>query len=274
MREAGRFYPASFQELSVLFSVVRRTQDANGARAVILPHAGYLFSLECALAAIAGVGGGFLRIVLLAPSHVIGFAGCALGDYAAWETPFGEVAVDKEEQQRLASLPGFFTADETQAREHALEVEMPILKHFFPDTPVLPITVGQLDGPSLQAAIQGLTPLFEERTLFCISSDFTHYGRRFGYAPLGSDAHAAIRQLDDEAIRLLEQRDRAGFEAFLARTDATICGREVIRMFLELSRGTALQVRCLSRTDSCEIAGNFDGVGYASFLFEQEKKGR
>jgi len=278
---AGTWYPSGREEL------VRRLDEymgpAEGARpeqrlaALIAPHAGYAYS-----GPVAGCGfrhlrrRSFSRVVLLGPSHYAAFSGAALPEADCYVTPLGDVPIDSAAVARLAELPGVRTDDGPFRREHCLEMEIPFLQHALePGWRLLPVLVGGVGGQTgRDRVVDALLPLADPDTLLVASSDFTHYGPRFSYVPFRSEVPRRIRELDMGAVDRILAQDRAGFERYVERTGATICGSGAIDVLLGLLPG-GLQTTLEAYDTSGRITGDWDHtVSYASLLFATPSGGR
>ncbi len=156
-------------------------QGCPAPQALIVPHAGYVFSGEVAGAAFSRIprGHNYKRIFLIGPSHRVGFTGASvdtLYDYAG--TPLGNVPIDIATGQELIRKgAGAFTCrNDAHGREHCLEVQLPFLQMVFEEVPpIVPIVVGTQRLGILQQIAEVLEPYFNEENLFVISSDFSHY---------------------------------------------------------------------------------------------------
>ena len=179
---AGSFYPASAKEIrSMIGPWMHPVDEAKAPQAMIVPHAGYVFSGEVAASAFSRIPRGhvYKRIFLLGPSHRVGFAGASVDTlYAYAETPLGKVPVDNALAKGLIHKgDGAFTfRNDAHDREHCLEVQLPFLQMLFDDVPpIVPIVIGTQRLSVLQAIADALEPYFNEGNLFVISSDFSHY---------------------------------------------------------------------------------------------------
>ena len=180
---AGRFYEAEPERLKAevdCFLADAQTEGAGDVQAVIVPHAGYVFSGGIAGKAFAQIAPKtrYERIFLLGPSHRAAFDGVSVdGGCDDYATPLGKVAVDREVCQELSQKGGMWTyLPEAHRKEHALEVELPFLQarlEVMP--PIVPIVVGTQDRGKLEQAAKELQPYFTPENLFVISSDFSHY---------------------------------------------------------------------------------------------------
>lgn len=244
-------------------------------KGVILPHAGYLFSLATAMAALAPlrkqrVG----RVILLGPSHYVGFHGIAAADYTRWRTPFGDLSAATALQEKLEAWgsPLATVRDDAHDREHSLEVQLPLVQYFFGQPEVLPLVVGSLSMEDVRSLAPKLAALDSPETLWIVSSDFTHYGSRFRYTPFTENVPERLREQDHAAAELVASRDLEGFAAFLGRTGATICGMNPIALFLgildELDPERKIQGSIVAEANSGEQTGDYtNAVGYESLRF-------
>ncbi|MDH3581926.1 MAG: AmmeMemoRadiSam system protein B, partial [Hyphomicrobiales bacterium] len=145
---AGSFYPRDARTLQEtvadLLAEAKGTHNGN-IRAVIAPHAGYIYSGAVAAEAFAGLEAlkdRVKRLVVIGPSHFVSFRGIAAPGVDAFRTPLGEMPLDREAIARTNSLPQVVVEDKPHAGEHALEVELPFLQTLFGAVPVVPLVVG------------------------------------------------------------------------------------------------------------------------------------
>ena len=271
---AGRWYPARRADLVSL--VDRLLADAQArARsatrppaALIAPHAGFSYSGAVAASAFRlAAGASYDRIVILGPSHYFGFPGAAVPDAArAYRTPLGDVTLDRDALASLRGAPGFRADDRLFDPEHALESEIPFLQRVLGEVPPLvPILMGgSATTQDASATADILAPLVDSRTLVVVSSDFTHFGPRFGFVPFESDVPEEIERLDLGAVRTIERGDADGFTRYVEETGATICGRRAIEVLLRL-RIAASGASLLSYDTSGRMTATWDhSVSYAA----------
>jgi AmmeMemoRadiSam system protein B len=239
---------------------------------LIVPHAGYAYSGQA-----AAVGYGQLhtahyrRVVILAPSHFAAFRGIAVLEVDAFETPLGLVPVDRSALEELLTAPLYRSDPEPFHAEHALEIQLPFLQRVLPDVQVVPTLIGDLTSEDLRTAARALKQLIDGKTLFVVSSDFVHYGRRFGYLPFPADGaeqvRAGLRALDMGAIERISAGEAAAFRRYVAETGATICGRVPIALFLTL-HAQRTPGELLAYYTSLDVAGDYEHcVSYASIAF-------
>ena len=165
--------------------------------------------------------------------------------------------------------------DDAHINEHSLEVQFPLIQYFFDAPVVLPLVVGGISAEDAQSLGAALAKLDAPDVLWLISSDFTHYGRKFRYTPFGESADPAeLNRLDREAAELIAARDLTGFVKFLGRTGATICGAHPIAIYLamldRLDPERTVRGRVAAMADSGAVSGDYRTVvDYAGIVFEK-----
>lgn len=240
--------------------------------AIIVPHAGYMFSgATAAFAYKSAKQRKVERVFLLGPSHHIGFRGAAVPEAEVFATPLGDLHVDKELVNELKTYPMFSTHVDVHRVEHSLELQLPFIKHCFGDAKIVPIVIGQLNGEADSRLIgEVLKRFITKDDLVVVSSDFTHYGPRYDYTPfgLGDDAPSRVGDMDGIAFSLLSDLDLEGFVDFLDRTGDTICGMYPCQVLLSMlppsSHGTLLKY-ATSRDSHIEDKNN--SVSYLAIAF-------
>ncbi|MFN8627768.1 MAG: AmmeMemoRadiSam system protein B [Candidatus Binatia bacterium] len=243
-------------------------------RGLIVPHAGYVYSGRAAAAGYARLRSHrYRRAVILAPSHLAAFRGVAVLEVEAFVTPLGAVAVDRQAVETLLHGAPFHRSAEPFYGEHALEIQLPFLQRVLPLAQVVPTLVGSLDRHDLAVAAARLQAVVDGNTVVIVSSDFTHYGRRFAYLPFPAEGAEAVRaglhDLDMGAIERVCAGDPAAFAQYVTETGATICGHVPIALFLTMhaqrSRG-----ELVTYYTSLDVTGDFQHcVSYASVAFPQ-----
>ena len=180
---AGRFYPAdkiSLQsDLSTLFNqCISRTADDN-VRAIISPHAGYVYSGKTAAAAISSISRDkkYNNIFLIGSSHVMSFEGASVYPEGNYVTPLGKIKVNSEIAAALIDKnPVFRFGTDSHVKEHSLEVQLPLIQYWLEKTPeIVPIIIGTTTLSKIREISDALKPWFTPDNLFIISSDFSHY---------------------------------------------------------------------------------------------------
>jgi AmmeMemoRadiSam system protein B len=256
---SGLFYPASAEELrSAVEGYLRETPGRNGApapKAVIAPHAGYVYSGPIAGSAFRTFAGAAAvsaveRVVLLGPSHFVPFRGLALPGHESFGTPLGTVKLQGKGAQAALRLPQVRIIPEAHVREHSLEVELPFLQVLLGDFELVPLVVGEAEPDEVAEVLDRLWGGPE--TLIVISSDLSHY--------LSQDAaRRADRQTADAILSLGGPLD-----------PRQACGAGPINGLLHAARARGLTAELLDLRSSADTAGDPSRVvGYGAFAFHE-----
>lgn len=260
MAVAGFFYPDTAPALSHMVegflaqasNVLSREINGLAPKAVIVPHAGYIYSGQAAAEAYRALqpwAARYRRVVLVGPSHRVAFNGVAVPSVNAFETPLGDVQLDTEGLARLAPLPGVVVSDRAHAQEHSLEVQLPFLQKTLSDFKLLPLVVGNASAELVRQILQ--TVWGDEETLIVISSDLSHY-----------HDYATARQLDAATCNAIERLDDRG----IGHEDA--CGCIGVRALLLMSQQLGMRAKTVSLCNSGDTAGDKSRVvGYGSWVF-------
>jgi AmmeMemoRadiSam system protein B len=255
---AGMFYPADPQELRTAIGGFMANAKPDGAappleapKAVIAPHAGYVYSgpvAASAYARIAPLKGTVQRVVLLGPSHRVGFRGIALPDAESFQTPLGIVAVDRKAVAALAELPQVSVLPAAHLAEHSIEVHLPFLQTVLGAFSLVPLVVGDAEPADIEAVLDRLWGGPE--TLIVVSSDLSHY-----------HSYDDARRLDEATSKAIEALDDSRIEW----DDA--CGRVPVAGLLRVARRRGLSARTVDLRNSGDTAGPRDRVvGYGAYV--------
>jgi AmmeMemoRadiSam system protein B len=255
---AGMFYPADGLELrsmvdGFLADAAQRAGDGGPPpKAIIVPHAGYIYSGPIAASAYARLKAArdtLHRVVLLGPAHRVGFRGLALSSADAFATPLGSVPLDLEAEQAVADLPQVRVLDAAHAPEHSLEVHLPFLQALLADFRLVPLVVGDATAAEVDEVLERLWGGPE--TLIVISSDLSHY-----------HDYATARRMDSATSRAIEALDPAAIDF----EDA--CGRIPVSGLLVAARRRGLHASTVDLRSSGDTAGPRDQVvGYGAYVF-------
>ncbi len=251
---AGMFYPG---HAGVLADEVENFL-ANASpvalpvpKAIVVPHAGYVYSGAIAASAYAllqPAARTIRRVILLGPTHRVGVHGLAVPSCERFSTPLGQVVIDRAAVDGLADLPQVVVADAPHAQEHSLEVQLPFLQTALDDFRLVPLAVGLASTEAVAEVLERLWGGPE--TLIVVSSDLSHY------LP-----YADAREVDDHtAQRVLTcQPDISHDEA---------CGATPLNGLLLAARRHGLQARLVDLRNSGDTAGDrMRVVGYGAFAF-------
>ena len=259
---AGMFYPGEARELAEtvaahLDSADETPQRPGFPKALIVPHAGYVYSGPVAASAydlLRPARGVVKRVVILGPCHRVPVRGLALPRARAFATPLGRIPVDAEGVQAIGDLPQVVESAATHAEEHALEVQLPFLQRVLGDFSLVPLVVGDAPPAAVAEVLDRLWGGPE--TLIVISSDLSHY---HGY-------HAA-REIDAATVRAI-----LDFDAEISHDQA--CGATPVAGMLIAAKRRGLVPRLLDCRNSGDTAGDKRRVvGYASFALGGEGAG-
>ncbi|HXI36699.1 MAG TPA: AmmeMemoRadiSam system protein B [Burkholderiales bacterium] len=257
---AGMFYPGEAHALAaevedLLGGVGEAAPQLGFPKALIVPHAGYIYSgpvAAHAYDAIAPARGVVKRVVLLGPTHRVAVRGLALPTSAFFDTPLGRIPLDPEAFDQVRDLPQVVRSDPAHAREHSLEVQLPFLQKALGEFKLVPFAVGMAAVSEVAAVLERLWGGAE--TLIVISTDLSHYHR-----------YDEARSIDGATIERI-----ASFATDLSHEEA--CGATPLNGLLHLSKSRKLRIKLLAACNSGDTAGGKGQVvGYSSFgVYEGE----
>lgn len=260
---AGMFYPAEAAELSrqiagFLAEAPQPAADAPVPKALIAPHAGYIYSgpvAAQAYALLAPARGRITRVVLMGPSHRVAFRGIATSGADAWATPLGNVPIDRDTVARLMSLPMVGALDKAHEAEHSLEVHVPFLQAVLGDFQLVPLVAGETPRDVVAAVLEEAWGGPE--TLIVISTDLSHYLD-----------YESCRAADSATVAAIEHLDPAAIGSNQA------CGRVPVGGLLLAASRKGLSIKTLDVRNSGDTAGPKDRVvGYGAWaLYEPEEQ--
>lgn len=250
---AGTFYPNDPVALRRTIDrfLASAKQVAAAPKALIAPHAGYIYSgpvAASAYATLSNLQSPVERVVLVGPSHRVGFDGLALSGAAFYSTPLGDIPIDTGAQNEVMDLEAVRVIDQAHALEHSLEVHLPFLQQVLGDFKLVPVVTGDASAEQVGELLDRLWGGPE--SLIVISSDLSHY-----------HDYATARRLDfatSQAIEALAWQDL---------DEESACGRVPIRGLLYSAGERSLTVRTLDLRNSGDTAGSRDRVvGYGAYL--------
>lgn len=257
---AGSFYPEDPKKLSA--EVDERLSKAptlgvRGTRAVLVPHAGYIFSASTAAAGFKSVDKGFTKIFLMAGNHSAeaDFVGISLPDETHYAIPGAEIPIDTKIIKALKTNKIFVSVPAANAM-HMIEVELPFLKAHLtsPDFQIIPMVAGRLDLGQAEKVADVLAKFADKKTLFVFSSDLSHYHK------------------DEEARRL----DSTALDAIMARNPpqtmaSEACGNQALGVLVAMARKLGWEPTFLAYSNSGDANGDKSRVvGYAAVAFHDK----
>lgn len=259
---AGSFYPSDKSEIektiNILTSKAKQTRfnipSGKSLKAIILPHAGYIYSgLTASHASIVLNKNRFSKVILLGPDHRVGFAGCAISDSDIYENPLGQVRLHKDAQKLRLQKEIFSSIPASDKNEHSLEVVLPFLQTYLKNFELVPIVVGSVDYNKIAGAIDMLT---DDKTLLVASSDLSHFLQY-------NDAVSRDKETINAILNLEKEK--------LIKSDNSACGKTPILIIMSLAGKYGWKPVLIHYSNSGDTAGDRSRVvGYASIAFYGE----
>lgn len=271
---AGIFYPNN--EIDLTKQIDEYLAEAKGEpiknlRALICPHAGYVYSGKIAAVAYKQlIGRDFDTVILLGPSHYAAFSGAAVIDANAYETPLGMVPISPKAAelgkikpfainppcdvqrpnfwlQSPKKLPAF-GEDKADTWEHSLEVQLPFLQRTLKKFSIVPVVFGEVDP---EAVAKVLGKFLDDRTLLVVSTDLSHY---HPYAAANKLDTSCVQAICDLSIEWMTQQEA--------------CGKSPVLTLMEIAKQKGWKAKLLDYRNSGDTSGNKDAVvGYAAIAF-------
>ena len=254
---AGTFYPADKIELeNLLDEFISETPKASdySSRAIIVPHAGYIYSGKLAVKGYQYLDKNVKNIFIFAPAHYERIYGCAVVDYDVWETPLGEVVINKELNRQAGDFCECHTNNFAFEKEHSIDVQIPIIKKMFPNAQIIPILYGCENFKKLSETIKHFWD--NKDNAFVISTDLSHF-----YPEKES------KRIDNYTAKMIEENNTKDFEQEQACGAMGICG---IVNFAAEKKYSFIRVGLTN--SAAETGDSSRVVGYGSwFLYEGGK---
>lgn len=254
---AGMFYPATTADLTrdVHWLLGQASVDETPQpKALIAPHAGYIYSGSTAAAVYAPLiryRSTIRRVVLFGPTHRVAINGLALPSVDDFVTPLGRVAIDQDVLPALHALPQVTVSDAAHAQEHSLEVQLPFLQTVLTDFTLVPLAVGRASPEQVAEVLETLWG--GEETLIVISSDLSHF-----------HPYAAARAIDQQTAAQI-----VALSPWLDYQQA--CGATPVNGLLLAAVRHALRPKLMALCNSGDTAGDKRRVvGYGAFTFTAE----
>ncbi len=253
---AGSFYPAEPSQLAKMVEellAMATSPPERAPRAVVAPHAGYVYSGPVAaysFRALEPLAGRTPTVFLMGPAHYLAFEGVSTGTFTYWETPLGEVPVDTDRIGALLERSPIFTAiDEPHLPEHSLEVELPFLQTVLSGFRLVPLLFGLADPLAVAAHLEAV---LDDGDLVVVSTDLSHY-----------HPDETARRIDARTLETALALDAAG----LLQQEA--CGRHPWAALTAVAASRGWRPELLAYATSGDTSGDRSRVvGYAALRYD------
>lgn len=276
---AAGFYPSGKKELEAMlgqmFSFAEKLPAPKTARGkflgAVVPHAGYAYSGEVAARAYLLVNPECRTVVILGTNHA-GFGSRAAVSREFWQTPLGTVQTDSKLAEKIISCGGGLLKFDEAAhiREHSIEVQLPFLQHCLRDFKIVAISVSSDMGAAEYGKIaDAIDDVAKGKDItFIASSDFTHFGEAYGFAPALKNRAEWVRKTDAKLIDAILHFDMKKFIELGRKT--TACGTGPVAALISLMKKRAKKAELVDYRTSFDVSGNEDMiVGYAGIVFSR-----
>ena len=255
---AGAFYPDAAPALENIVSLMlmKAPRGASSCpKAIIVPHAGYVYSGPIAASVYAPLRrlrGTVERVVLLGPTHRVAVNGLALPTCKAFATPLGDIRIDSQAVAAIKDLPQVVFSDAAHAQEHSLEVQLPFLQIALGEFSLLPLAVGEASPSTVAEVLERLWG--GKETLIVVSSDLSHY-----------QPYELAQQIDKQTAQHILDLDPT-----IHHQQA--CGASPVNGLLFAARKHGLLAELIDLRNSGDTAGDKARVvGYGAFSFHEEE---
>ena len=255
----GKFYPEDRLELEELIGKFTDQALQNGIediktnriKALIMPHAGYIYSgLTAAHAAVLLKNKSFKKVIILGPDHRVGFTGCSVSSADAWLTPLGRVELSDQSEQLIKISSLFHVNPRSDEQEHSVEVILPFVQTYLDDFKLIPLVVGRCD---IHKTGNKISSMIDNDTILIISSDLSHY---LSYEDAIKKDRATIKMI------LNQEKDK------LLKTSNAACGKIPILILMEIARKRGWKPVLLHYSNSGDTAGGKSRVvGYCAMAY-------
>lgn len=249
---AGSFYPADRQTLGAMVDAMLREAETDlpAPKALIVPHAGYIYSGPVAASGYACLlnrDTPISRVILLGPAHRVPFQGLAMSSVTDFATPLGSVPLDQTVMRELEKLPQIHYMDAAHELEHSLEVHLPFLQRTLRTFSLVPLVVGDASAADVAGILERAWS--GPDTLVIVSSDLSHY-----------HSYETATRMDRETSTFIEALDYQAIDHNHA------CGRTPVAGLLLFAKQHDMHVTTLDLRNSGDTAGPKDRVvGYGTY---------
>ncbi len=259
MSVAGSFYPNSKVQIEGMIAHYNKILDGNirdkrvfdiKPQAIIVPHAGYIYSAFTANIAFRILASRKpKRVIVIGPSHRVAFKGISIADYDNYETPYGDIEIDKKFVKKLESKFGLKFIPNAH-HEHSTEVQMPFIKHYMPEAKVVELVYGDADPNKVSTIIDFC--LKQPDTAIVISTDLSHYYNIKIANELDKTCIDAVVTLDTNKLH----------------QECEACGKIGVEAMINSAKKNGLKPILLDYRTSADASGDVNRVvGYMSIAF-------
>ncbi len=252
---AGTFYSESAEKLKQDISFFQNDEDnilSSYSRAVIVPHAGLIYSGNLAYLGLSALKKNLKTLFIFAPAHKMYFEGISLTSYDFWQTPLGNVEIDKKINEELKEF-GFIN-DEAYKQEHSVEIQLPLIQTIFNNVKIVPVLIGKTDYKTISKIIE---KYYDNEDLgFIISSDLSHFL-----------TYDEAKKEDYITAHLIEHLDIESFKPEMA------CNSTGIKALMNFAKMKNFPLLVCGMFNSGDVTGDLSRVvGYGAWaLYEGEK---
>jgi len=272
------FYPSTKESLNLLmdrcFSQAIPKAIEGKMVGIIAPHAGISISGPCAASAYKALKTSTMsqhmkRIILLGISHRGGFYGASVSTFDYNSTPLGKIPVDTSITKKLAGEKFFKVNNMVMEREHSIENQLPFLQKVFDKISykIVPILFGQVNKKDFKTIANTIKKYVNEQTLVVCSTDLTHYGSSYYYAPFTKDIKSNLTKLDSGMIKYMLDLDIEGYYAYKQKTGITMCGFIPVGIMIEMFSDGGHKATLMDYYKSGDLTKDYSNcVSYASIV--------
>lgn len=254
---AGTFYPdnAKILKSEIGLFLDNAVKVVNDSPMIIAPHAGYVFSAPVAASAYKSIKKDVSKVILLGPSHYKFFHGLSIPSQDIYETPLGEVPVNRDVVSKLQKYEFVNSYDDAHDKEHCLEVQIPFLQEVLEDFSIIPIIISKLDD--VDKVAEAINEVVDEDTVIVVSSDLSHY----------MDHDSAVEEDRDTVSKILNGKYGVDLDA---------CGSEPIKVAMSIAEKRGYEPQLLDLRNSFETAPQYGSVdrvvGYAAIAYLEDSE--
>ncbi|MFK2823072.1 AmmeMemoRadiSam system radical SAM enzyme [Arcobacter sp. YIC-80] len=254
----GSFYPEKKEEILRYIDEFNKNFKVNGSfetNAMIVPHAGYVYSgFTANIAYNICKNKKPKRVIVIGPTHNVYYEKASVALYDEYETPFGNIQIDKEYSKQLIDKYDVLDFNEELHLEHSTETQAPFIKHYFPDTSIVEIIYGKIDYEKLSKVIDEF--LDDEDNLILISTDLSHFHNQ-----------KTANKLDNICLNAIAKKDMSLFDK-----GCEACGKIGVKAVINSAIKKTLDTKVLHYCTSYDRTKDASRVvGYTSALIGKGK---